>query len=180
MNVFNRIVMVLLALAVSIVFIITAIIPEHIVFFGQLLFDNMVITPVDRIVLIIGAAFVTILALVLINAELRGERRKGVVLAQVAGARAELTTDSIGQRVRQEVELLSEVAQAVPSVASRGGSVDIQLVLLTTAGHEVPNKVSEVVQTVRKVVEQGMGVKVGKLNVIIKYQPQPVPSAQKA
>ena len=180
MNLLNRIVLVILAVALSVIFIVLAIMPEQIVDVIRLLSANATVTPLDRIALVVVAAVVTIIALLLINAEVHTEQRKGVQLTQVSGGQAELSTDSIAQRVKQEVETLPDVVQAAPVVTSRGKSVDVRLTLHTNTNVDVPNKASEVVQATRNVVEQGMGVKLGKLNVTIKYQSQTASTPHKA
>ncbi|MCL5264971.1 MAG: alkaline shock response membrane anchor protein AmaP [Chloroflexi bacterium] len=178
MNLFNRVVVVLLLLALSITSIVTAILPEQIIRLIQETFAPLVITSFDRIVLIVTAAVVTIVALVLIYLEIKPAQLRGVRLTQVKGGKAELSTESIAGRIKQVTEVLPDVQRATPSVVSRGASVDVHVGIVATPGIDVSHKASEVVQVVRNLVETDMRIKLGKLKVSIKYE-LPAPQAKK-
>ncbi len=169
MNFFNRVVVVLLFLVLALSIIVVAILPEQFVRLMQTTFDPMNITPLDRIALFVGAAVVVIVSLLIVQVEIRPEKRRAVHLAQVQGGKAELSTESIAGRIRQTTESMPDVRQVTPAVTSRGRSVDVHLGLTANPGIDVSQKASEIVQVVRNLVEKDIGVKVNKLKVNIKY-----------
>jgi hypothetical protein len=59
----------------------------------------------------------------------------------------------------------------VPLVTSRGGSVDIKLEIETAPDIDVPMKTDEVVAATREIIEHDMGLKLGKLDVHMRYAP---------
>lgn len=179
MNVFNRILIVLLLLAVSVLSIIAAVLPEGVVALIRATFVPAEITPLTRIVLIVAAALVSIVSLLIIYAEIRPARHKGVQLAQVKGGVAELSTESIAARIRQAAESMPDVRQISPSVVSHGKSVDINISLLANPGVDVSSKSSEIVQLARDLVERDIGVKVSKIRVNVKYDASASSQVQK-
>lgn len=180
MNLFNRVVVVLLLLALSVTMIVVAVLPVQVVDFIKAVFDPMVITPLDRIVLILATAIVTIVSVALIYAEIRPEKPKGVKLRDINGGVAELSTESIAARIKQMAESMPDIRQVTPTVVSRGNSVDIKVGLVANPGVDVSQKASEVVQTIRNLVEKDIGIKVGKLRVNIKYDTRVAQQPQKA
>ncbi|MBI2952818.1 MAG: alkaline shock response membrane anchor protein AmaP [Chloroflexi bacterium] len=178
MNLFNRVVVVLVLLALFVSTVILAILPEQMVNFIQTAFTPSAYTPLGRIVLILIAAVVGIVCVLLVYAEIKPERPKGVRLTQVKGGAAELSTESIAGRIRQAAEAMPDIRKVTPAVVSHGSRVDIRIELLANPGVDVSLKASEVVQTIRDLVERDIGVKVGKLRVNIKYDTHIAPQAQ--
>jgi uncharacterized alkaline shock family protein YloU len=169
-NLFNRVVVILLFLALALALIFVAILPDQFVGWMQTMFNPMSITPLGRVELFVAAAIIVVASVLIVQAEIRPDRRRGVHLAQVKGGMAELSTDSIAGRIKQAAEAMPDVRQVTPSVASRGRSVDVHVGLIANPGIDVSQKANDVVQAVRDLVEKDIGVKVGKLQVNIKYE----------
>lgn len=180
MNLFNRVVVILSILALTVTMIVVAVLPEQALRLLQTTLDSMVITTFDRIILIVITALTAIVSVLIIFAEIRPERTKGVKLSQVKGGVAELSTESIAGRIRQATETIPDVRQVMPSVVSHGRSIDVTVTLLANPGVDVSRKASEVMQVVRELVERDIGVKLGKLRANIKYDTVPAQQAQKA
>lgn len=169
MNIFNRVIVVLLFIILSTLLIAAAVLPEQMLEAMRNTLSAMVITPLDRIVLVFAAAIVTIISLFVIAAEVRPPRAKGVRLRQISGGTAELSTESIAARIKQTVEALADIREAIPLVKSHGSSVDVAIALVASQGIDVSQKAADVVQAVRDLLEKDIRVKVGKLRVNIKY-----------
>ena len=107
----------------------------------------------------------------LIGMEILSRSRRTVRIQTADGGMANIETDSVGQRLAWHLDQLSEVVSVVPSVKSRGGSVDISLEVETAPDIDVPMKTDEVVDATRDIVEQDMGLKIGKLDVRVRYAP---------
>lgn len=107
----------------------------------------------------------------LLGAEILSGRRRGVRIRTAEGGLAEIETNSIGRRLEWHLDQLAEVVSVVPTVKSRGGSVDILLEVETAPDIDVPMKTDEVVNVTRDIIEQDMGLKIGKLDVRVRYAP---------
>jgi hypothetical protein len=107
----------------------------------------------------------------LIGLEIWAGRRRGVRIRTVQGGSAELDTVSISRRLSWHLDQLAEIISVVPIVRSKGNSVDIKLEIEAAPDVDVPMKTDEVVAVTRDVVEQDMGLKLGKLDVHMRYAP---------
>ena len=109
---------------------------------------------------------VALVALFLLALELRVRRPDAVALAGASGAR--LSTDTIVQRLRVDVEAVPDVDQARPTVHPRRGRVDVELAVTTAPAVDVPTKAAEVTEVARQTVER-LGLKLGKLSVQLSH-----------
>ena len=107
----------------------------------------------------------------LIGMEVLSGRRRGVRVRTSGGSAVELDTSSIGRRLAWQLDQLAEIVSVVPSVKSRGSAVDIRLEVETAPDVDVPLKTDEVVDVTREIIEQDMGLKLGKLDVHMRYAP---------
>jgi hypothetical protein len=98
-------------------------------------------------------------------------RRRGVRIYTAEGGSAELDTTSIGRRLAWHLDQLAEVVNVVPTVKSRGRSVDIKLEIEAAPDVDIPLKTDEVVQVTHEVVEVELGLKLGKLDVQMRCAP---------
>lgn len=101
---------------------------------------------------------------------LEGQRR-GVRIRTSEGGSAEVETQSIGRRLEWHLDQLAEIITVVPAVKPRGSSVDIMLEIEASPDVDIPLKTDEVVEVTRDVIEQDLGLKLGKLNVHISCAP---------
>lgn len=128
--------------------------------------------PTNFLIAQFGAGVVGVLLFgLLIVLELWSLRRRGVRIRTAQGGSAELDTVSISRRLAWHLDQLAEVISVMPTVKSKGGSVDIRLEIETAPDIDVPMKTDEVVDVTREVVEQDMGLKLGKLDVRMRYAP---------
>lgn len=124
---------------------------------------------------LIGQVAVGVIALiifgVLIGLEIWSGQRRGVRIRTAQGGQAELDTSSISRRLSWQLDQLAEVISVVPIVKSKGGSVDIKLEIEAAPDIDVPMKTDEVVEVTRDLIEQDMGLKLGRLDVHMRYAP---------
>ena len=182
MNVFNRLVVILLILATIIAVAVLVIVPqqalEAVAKTTRLLHDNVAsyqktdwaLMATGRVVL--GGA-VAILGLLLLWLEVRRPRRRTIRAQKLAGGEARITIDSIAQRLAYNIDQLPDVIKVTPRISGRGQGVDIDLLLETSPEVDVPMKTGEVMEVTREVVAERMGLKLGKVNVQIKHAPYP-------
>lgn len=111
-----------------------------------------------------------VLLLLLLWLEIRPRRPKGVRIRTSDGS-AELDPSSISRRLAWHLDQLADVITVLPTVKSRGDSVDITLEMETAPDIDVAMKTDEVVEVTRDLVEQDMGLKLGKLDVRMRHAP---------
>lgn len=178
MNVFNRIVVILLLL------------------FGVpflLLLIGIVVFPAeaaDVISAMIGGLrnistttkwFIVLLSLILLFVdigllwfELRQAPAAATVrIKQVTGGEAEMSTDSIEGRLAYNIDQLPDVIRVTPTVTGRGKGVDVHLDVETRPDIDVPTKTEEVMHVARQVIEDRMGLELARIRVNIRHAPFP-------
>lgn len=102
-----------------------------------------------------------------------GRKGESVVRLRTATGDAHVTSDSVARRLAWHLDQLADVISVTPAVRSRGELVDISLDLETSPEIDVPMKTEEVMMATREVVEDHMGLKVGRLNVRIRHTDYP-------
>lgn len=119
------------------------------------------------------AATVAALAIfgLLIWLEILAMRRRGVRLQTAEGGSVEVETNSIGRRLEWHLDQLAEIITVVPVVRSKGGSVNIKLEIEAAPDIDVPMKTDEVCEVTRDIIEQDMGLRLGKLDVHMRCAP---------
>jgi hypothetical protein len=98
-------------------------------------------------------------------------RAKGVRVHTSEGGLVELDTHSIARRLEWHLDQLADVITVVPVVKSRGSVVDIHLEVETAPNIDVPMKTDEVVEVTRDIIEKDLGLKLGKLDVLLRHAP---------
>lgn len=116
------------------------------------------------------AAAVAIFGL-LLWLEILALRRRGVRVRTAQGGSVEVETNSIGRRLEWRLDQVAEIITVVPVVRSKGGSVDIKLEIEAAPDIDVPMKTDEVVDVTRDIIEQDLGLKLGKLDVHMRCAP---------
>jgi hypothetical protein len=183
MNVLNRLLIVLLLLAIILLAVVIVIAPRQSVQVGEQALNGMgqwvdlwqtprfwPLFASGRVV--IGGALV-LLCILLLWLELRQPKKKTIRVQQVAGGEASIAVESIGQRLAYNIDQLPDVIRVAPDIKAKANKVDIALTLETSPDVDVPMKTEEVLQVAREVVEDRMGLKLGKVEVKIKHAPYP-------
>ncbi len=175
MNIFNRIVMVLLLLAIIALVVVTLRWPFATisVIRGFLDWAEAHITPYTWPLMLAGGVLIGLLCFLLIILELRRPRRKMVPIRKVSGGKAFLLTESIARRLSWYIGRLSDVSRVSPVVWARGSGVDVRIDLETSPQVDVPMKTEEVLAVVREQVEDKMGLKLRRVRVQVRSAPFP-------
>jgi hypothetical protein len=180
MNTFNRIAMIVVLFLLIAAVAIAAVAPFTTISYLQ---DSLIQAntwvgeqqEVNASNFLIGQIAIGVIALilfgVLIGLEIWSGQRRGVRIRTAQGGQAELDTSSISRRLSWQLDQLAEVISVVPIVKSKGGSVDIKLEIEAAPDIDVPMKTDEVVEVTRDLIEQDMGLKLGRLDVHMRYAP---------
>ena len=179
-NLFNRVIAVLLWLLLLAVVGYTAIFPHRVIVLMLDLLLQMqeslrVQQAANGINFLIGQLSVGVLAVLIFGSllwlELWPHRQRGVRVQTVEGGSVELDTDSIARRLSWHLDQLSEVITVIPDVKARGNGVDIELDVETAPDIDVPLKTNEVVEVTQDLLEEDMGLRLGRLDVRIRHAP---------
>ena len=180
MNLFNRIVAILLWLALLVAALVCAAIPLQSADWLQTQ-AGLLVGQLERwqaanpTNFLIGQASVGIGALLIFGTllffEVLSGRPRGVRIRTSEGGSAELDPSSVGRRLQWHLDQLAEVITVIPAVKSRRGAVDIRLEIETAPDIDIPMKTDEVVDVTREVIERDMGLKLGRLDVRIRCAP---------
>jgi len=182
MNVFNRIVTILLLLFLLLVTISLATFPRTVLdwvgrsaeAWNSYLAYWQAASPYLYVLVRLVVAILAVVVLgFLLFLELRRRKPRLVRLLTSEGSTAAITTDSVSQRLIYHIDKLADVVSVTPHVTGRGRLVDVNLDLETSPDVDVPMKTDEVVAVAREVIEERMGLQLGKINVRIKHAPYP-------
>ncbi len=103
--------------------------------------------------------------------ELKRRRPKAVRVHTEGGSNATLTTESVSRRLAWHLDQLADVISATPEVTPAGKAVNVVVTLETRPEIDVPMKTDEVVGVIKEVVTERMGLQLGKVQVQIKHAP---------
>jgi hypothetical protein len=164
MNVFNRVTIVVLALAAIVAVTAICLFPD---FFIERLSElaqwlNGIqprLALVDRLILIGIFVAVDFVLLLLVVLELRRPGAKAVRVQQVEGGTALLTADSIKRRLAFHIDGLPDVVGVKPQVQIKGDTVRVAVDVQTSAAVNVPGMAREIVSVIRMVITETMGLK---------------------
>jgi hypothetical protein len=164
MNVFNRIVMILLILALLVIITAFLLFPDYFILQLTWIADQLDRARVNltlnwRLILIGIAVVVDLILLFVLVLELRRGAPRAVRVQQVEGGQAAVTVDSIQNRLAFYIDSLDEVVSARPKVEIKGDRVRVAVDVRTAATVSVPAKAREVVEVIRMVIIETMGLK---------------------
>jgi hypothetical protein len=188
MNTFNRVVLVILLLLGMVLCSLVLVLPvptlRTIAFQAGSLADLLDrVRPVALLPIGILLALILDLAAVLfLILEVRRPTAKSITVAQAAGGEVRLSIASIVEQLRTEVGQLPDVLQAKPRVSAKRKGVQVELDARIAAEDAVPSKAERIVETVRQVVEQRMGLKLvrpPKVTIEAVRRTRPAPAAER-
>lgn len=98
-------------------------------------------------------------------------RPRAVRIHTESGSQASVTTESVARRLAWHVDQLADVITVTPEVTAAGRAVNVVLNLETRPEIDVPMKTDEVVAVAREIIADRMGLQIGKIDVRIKHAP---------
>lgn len=179
MNAFNRLVTILLILAVMISLTVFLIVPKPIMIALKNGADNLY----QRLdlyndLILLGAGVVLTVIIDVIGAfvlflEIRRPRVKAIKVQKVSGGEAVVAVESIAKRLSYHIDQLEDVISARPNISARGGSIEVDLEVEISPEIDIPMKDEEIRQVATHVVEEQMGLKLRKIRPSFKDGPYP-------
>lgn len=184
MNTVNRVVLVVLLLAVMVLCSFVLVLPvETLRTIAQQaggLADSLArVRPVVRLpVGILLAVIVNLVAILLIILEVGRRAPTSIKVEQVTGGEATLGVASIGDQLKAEIKQLPGVMQVKPRVSAKRKGVVVEIDAKIAAETGVPGEAEKIVETVRRVVEEKMGLRLGRPPRVNIEAVRPSPDAQ--
>ncbi|HEX7594626.1 MAG TPA: alkaline shock response membrane anchor protein AmaP [Anaerolineae bacterium] len=116
-------------------------------------------------------AFVFVVAILLLFLELQRPSIHRLHVQSVTEGQVEVTADAIMHRLEHAILQIADVTRVKPRVisASKGNSVDLAIELETSPEVNVPKKTQEVIAAAKQVLEEQMGLQVGKIQVQVNH-----------
>ncbi len=181
-NVINRAVVILLLVALLALGILAGVVPFAVLAWaqGSLAWLQETLSRLQETtptLFLAGQAAVVALSSLILGAllwlEIRRAKPRAAPVAVEGAARARVTTDSIAQRLGWHLSRLADVHNVRPTVRASGRRVDIRIEMETSPEIEIPMKTEEVIAVTREVVEERMGLHLGKVDVHIRHAALP-------
>jgi hypothetical protein len=107
----------------------------------------------------------------LIWQEIRRRRPKAVRVITESGTQAVVTTDAVEQRLAWHISQLADVVAVEPSVSGGRNGVGVRLKVRTGPEIDVPMKTDEIASVAKEVVTERMGLRLSKVQVSIDHAP---------
>lgn len=180
MNLVNRVVVVLGLLTTmvlsAILFIATEPVLQTLILFLQQVEANLMAVTGPRIFLrwvggLILIFLVWAICAALLWLEIRRPRVKTIKVQEVSGGSAELTADSITNRLEYNIDQLADVIKVRPTINSGRKGVKVALAVETSPEIDVPGKTEEIQVLTRDIVENRMGLQLDTVRVVLRHTP---------
>lgn len=181
MNLFNRVIVVLLLIALILVSAAVIVLPRQALsvageFLGAL--DSYISTFQGWVLMTIALLGLIALSLVLLWLEVRRSVSKTVRVEKISGGEARVAVESVARRLQYNLDQLPQILSVKPHVSARGKRVDITLDIETTNDVNIPAKTEELSQITRAVIEEQMGLRLGKMIVSVRHAAMPSPAGR--
>jgi hypothetical protein len=180
MNVFNKLIVIILLLALLALCLMLALAPVQTLRTGENALGNAadwlrnfelnqaVLFAAARIVL---AVLAVVVILPLLWQEIKRRRPRAVRVVTESGSSASVTTDSVSRRLAWHIDQLADVVSVEPHVSGGGKAVNVRLEVKTRPEIDVPMKTDEIVSVAKEVITERMGLQLGKIQVHIDHAP---------
>lgn len=120
------------------------------------------------------AVLVFVICLLLLYLELMPSGKTRMHLKSIQGADVLMSSDAITSQLQYALDPLPGVIRAQPKVfKGKGDGVDVMLDLTTTPDIDVKKKTDEVMDVTRTVLEGGLGLRVGKVQIKLEQMKAP-------
>lgn len=178
MNVFNRIVMVLLILGLlalsAVMFLTPQTAMDNVVAAISDLRSGTLFTAGLSTYYLVGVAAVALVLFILLILEIRKGRQKSVRIKTEGNGKARIGVDSVVQSLAYRIDELPGVRDAKARVTSRGTDVTVAVDLHTSPTVNVPAVTAQIVNLAHEIIETQLGVKIhGKVEVNVAHEPFP-------
>lgn len=180
MNVFNKLIVIILLLVLLVVCLTFALAPVEALATGETALRNAAggvrnFQAAQSLLFGLARVALAVLAIVvvfpLLWQELKRRRPRAVRVVTEGGSQASVTTDSVSRRLAWHIDQLADVVSVEPHVSGGGKAVNVRLDVQTRPEVDVPMKTDEIVSVAKEVITERMGLQLGKVEVHIDHAP---------
>ena len=118
-------------------------------------------------------AIAVLIIIPLMIAELPRKKRTPAVTMRTEHGEIRVTAESIAKRLAWHLDQLADVITVIPEVQPKGDTVNVRLKVETSPEIDLPMKTEEIMLVAKEIIEQDMGLKLGKLNVDLRHASYP-------
>ena len=175
MNVFNRVLVIILLLGLIAVLLVIAVLPTSFIAWLQAVgtgADALMEAPVVYIRLGVTAVLLVV-AVVLLVLEVRRSKRSTVTVTQAGGSMVELGTESVARSLEYHVGQVPGVVKVLPAVTSQGKLVRVVLDLELDPLADLRAKSEEIVQLTQELLQGKLGLKLASGGLRVKVRQAP-------
>lgn len=115
-----------------------------------------------------------ILCLLLLILELRPSKPGVVRVSKADKGEVLLELSSIAGRIQQTVAQIPSIVDVKPVIKRKGPGVDVTLNITTTPEVNVPEKSAEILEAIKRLVEEEIGVKLARFQLKVKHVKSPI------
>jgi hypothetical protein len=166
LNVLNRVIVTILLLIVVVLLLAVAVTPQGVAEFIAAQLTGVRVDPISIDHLIIAVVCLAVDAVCLLLLRLQWARRRLTSVPLQGGGSTELATESVVERLKQDISVVAQVLNVSPVVYVRGNVVDVVIDVRTESGVDVPAKASEIDQVAKDSVSR-LGLKLGRIRTKI-------------
>lgn len=177
MNVFNRVLVILLVLILAVAAIGLALRPLEAVALGRGVLNSLEqgIFQDQFFLIFLGSNIaIVVLALIILWLEIRSPRRKTVRVKTKGAGNAQLGVESVAQSLAYRVDEIAGVREVQPHIVSHGKDLEVALDIHTSPTVNIPVVSDQIVKLCHDIVEEQLGLKLhGKVRLNITHEPFP-------
>lgn len=180
MNVFNKLVVIVLLLVLLALSLLLALFPVQTLQSISIAFNRAAAwalalqanQPLLYALARVGLAVLGIVVVFpLLWQQVKRRRPRAVRIVTEGGSAASVTTDSVARRLAWHIDQLADVVSVEPYVWGGGKAVNVRLNVQTRPEIDVPMKTDEIVSVAKEVITERMGLQLGKVEVHIEHAP---------
>ncbi len=167
MNIFNRVVVVILLLVLMIGVTVVLVRPQAVLVDvgDRLMTFGYSLDGFQRPwILLVGGILIALifdaLMLFLLIREIRPKRKRYIQVQEVSGGMATISTESVVQQLEYAIDPISGIIKVKPTVAAKRNKVQVNVEVTIGAKHSVPNMASDLVDVVRQVIVSDLGLQI--------------------
>jgi uncharacterized alkaline shock family protein YloU len=169
MNIFNRIIMILILIATAI-FSIVAMVNEFIGFFKWSNLMLIVFNPEADIpiyISVLALLFILVISVFLLMLEFYKARRRTAAVSSIKGGKAMITLESIANQITDHVIEIEAISEVKVNITPKSNAVIINVFTNICDCEDIPEKMREIIKVSNDVATRKLGLKVLKTNVTV-------------
>jgi hypothetical protein len=182
MDVFNRIVTIVLFLVAILLLLVFIIAPVRLsnelaadfALLGEALEEYQIhffSFSLNWILFVLLGGMALVVLVVLLYLEVRRPAQRRVRILRVSGGEALVGTETIAQRLEHGILQLGDISEVRPVIFPRRSGVDALLRVTTAPEVDIPAKTEEIFQVAREVLEEQMGLRVRNIQIRLGHGP---------